>query len=109
MFNNATFKRKVPVKAKGRISELVLETSAHRWVIPYNCEILKTIIVEKELHANDLQFRSQDQCHGFIKHLLLLAANDEYRHCEPSKIAELARELIFQQSKLKRNCQQSYI
>lgn len=77
------------------VSELVLQTNAHRWVIPYNCEILKAIIAEKNIQATDLQFRSQNQCHGFIKHLLLLAAADECRHCAPSQIAVLARELIF--------------
>lgn len=77
------------------VSELVLQTNAHRWVIPYNCEILKAIIAEKNIQATDLQFRSQNQCNGFIKHLLLLAVADEYRHCAPSEIAVLARALIF--------------
>lgn len=82
-------------KSKLNLSDVVLQTDTHRWVIPYNCEILKALIAEKNIKAQDLQFRSTDQCQRFIKRLLLLAATDECRHCVPSKIAVLAREMIF--------------
>jgi DNA-directed RNA polymerase specialized sigma54-like protein len=77
--------------------DFVIRTQTNRWVIPYNCEILKALLLEKNIHAVDLQFRSRSHCHGFIKRLLLLAAQDECRHCCPSQIATLARELIHQQ------------
>ena len=75
-------------------SEVVIRTQANRWVIPYSCEILKALLVEQNIHATDLQFNSESQCRGFIKRLLLLAAQDECRHCSPSDIARFARELI---------------
>ena len=75
-------------------SDFVVRTQTNRWVIPFNCEILKALLLEQNIHAADLQFNSESQCHGFIKRLLLLAAQDECRHCSPSKIATLARELI---------------
>jgi len=74
--------------------DFVIRTQTNRWVIPYNCEIFKALLLEQNIHAADLQFNSESQCHGFIKRLLLLAAQDECRHCSPSKIATLARELI---------------
>jgi len=77
-------------------SDFVIRTQTNRWVIPYNCEILKALLLEQNIHAADLQFNSQAQCQGFIKRLLLLAAQDECRHCSPSQIATLARELIYQ-------------
>jgi len=75
-------------------SDVVIRTQANRWVIPYNCEILKALLLEQNIHAADLQFNSESQCHGFIKRLLLLAAQDECRHCSPSHIAAFARDLI---------------
>lgn len=92
------------------LSDVVLQTEAHRWVIPYNCEILKALIAEKNIKADDLQFRSSGQCQRFIKRLLLLAATDECRHSVPSEIAVLAREMIFhkdRQSKLEHTIVQS--
>lgn len=86
---------KTTSKSKLNLSDVVLQTDTHRWVIPYNCEILKALIAEKNIKAQDLQFRSTDQCQQFIKRLLLLAAADECRHCMPSQIAVLAREMIF--------------
>lgn len=77
------------------VSELVLHTRSHRWVIPFDCEILKAIMAEKNINAADLKFASQRQCQCLIKQLLILAATDECRHCAPSKIAVLARDLIF--------------
>jgi len=77
-------------------SDVVLQTQTHRWVIPYNCEILKTLIAEKNIMAEDLQFHSSRQCQHFIKRLLLLAASDECKHSEPSDIAVLARDMIYQ-------------
>jgi hypothetical protein len=82
-------------KSKLNLSDVVLQTNTHRWVIPYNCEILKALIAEKNIKANDLHFRSTDHCHQFIKRLLLLAAADECRNCQPSQIAVLARDMIF--------------
>ena len=81
--------------SKLNLSDVVLQTNSHRWVIPYNCEILKALISEKSIKADDLYFGSSDQCHRFIKRLLLLAAADECRHCQPSQIAVLARDMIF--------------
>lgn len=82
------------VKSKRNLPDVVLQTDSHRWVIPYNCEILKALITEKNIKADDLHFRSSEQCHRFIKRLLLLAATDECRHCQPSQIAVLARDMI---------------
>ncbi len=75
-------------------SDFVIRTQTREWVIPYNCEILKALLLEQELRAVDLKFYSDEQCHGFIKRLLLLAAQDECRYRCPSKIAVLARDLI---------------
>ncbi len=77
-------------------SDFVVRTQTNRWVIPFNCEILKALLLEQNIHAADLLFNSESHCHGFIKRLLLLAAQDECRHCSPSQIATLARELIYQ-------------
>lgn len=81
-------------------SDFVVCTLTNRWVIPYNCEILKALLLQQNIHAGDLQFSSSAHCHGFIKRLLLLAAQDECRHCSPSQIAVLARELIYYQPNL---------
>jgi len=81
-------------------SDFVIRTQTNRWVIPYNCEILKALLLEQNIHADDLQFSSRAHCHGFIKRLLLLAAQDECRNCSPSHIAALARELIYHQPNL---------
>jgi len=75
-------------------SDFVIQTQMNHWVIPYNCEILKALLLEQNIHASDLRFKSASQCQGFIKRLFLLAAEDECRHRMPSKIATLARELI---------------
>lgn len=77
------------------VTDVVLQTGTDRWVIPANCEILKALISEKRIKAKDLKFGSERQCQQFIKRLLLLAATDECRHCKPSNIAELARDMIF--------------
>ena len=74
--------------------DFVIQTKMNHWVIPYNCEILKALLLEQNIHASDLRFKSASQCQGFIKRLFLLAAEDECRHRMPSKIATLARELI---------------
>ena len=74
-------------------SDFVIQTQMNHWVIPYNCEILKALLLEQNIHASDLRFKSASQCQGFIKRLFLLAAY-ECRHRMPSKIATLARELI---------------
>lgn len=76
-------------------TDFVVRTQNNRWVIPFNCEIFKALLLEQNIHAADLRFNSESQCHGFIKRLLLLAAQDECRHCSPSQIATLARELIY--------------
>jgi len=83
--------------ASQHIADFVVCTQSKRWVIPYNCEILKTLLNQQQLKATDLQFSSKQQCHGFIRRLLLLAAQDECRHRLPSELATLARELINQQ------------
>jgi len=75
-------------------TDLVIRTQTNRWVIPNNCEILKALLLEQNINATDLQFKSESHCHCFIKRLLLLAAQDECRHCSPSQLATLARELI---------------
>ena len=75
-------------------SDFVIQPRMNHWVIPYNCEILKALLLEQNIHASDLRFKSASQCQGFIKRLFLLAAEDECRHRMPSKIATLARELI---------------
>ena len=74
--------------------DVVLQIDGHRWVIPYNGEILKSLISEQNITAQDLQFGSYRQCQRFIRRLLLLAAADECRHCRPSVIAALARDII---------------
>jgi hypothetical protein len=81
-------------------SNFIVPTLTNRWIIPYNCEILKALLFEQNIHAGDLQFSSPADCHGFIKRLLLLAVQDECRHCSPSQIATLARELIYYQPNL---------
>lgn len=68
-------------------SDFVIQTRMNHWVIPYNCEILKALLLEQNIHASDLRFKSASQCQGFIKRLFLLAAEDECRHRMPSKIA----------------------
>lgn len=75
-------------------SDFVIQTRINHWVIPYNCEILKALLLEQNIHASDLRFKSASQCQSFIKRLFLLAAEDECRHRMPSRIATLARELI---------------
>lgn len=97
------FKNKMIIqysKYRSLSSDVVLQTQTHRWVIPYNCEILKALITEQNIKAQDLQFCSIQQCQHFIKRLLLLAASDECKHCEPSGIAILAREMIHQNHQL---------
>ena len=79
------------------VLDFVIHTEENQWVIPYNCEILKALLREQNIHAGDLQFSSDAQCHGFIKRLLVLAAQDECRHRSPSRIAALARELIYRE------------
>ena len=75
-------------------SDVVIRTQHDLWVIPYNCEILKALLLEQKIRARDLKFNSESQCHGFIKRLLLLAAQDECRNCSPSQLATFARELM---------------
>jgi len=84
-------------------SDVVIRTQTHRWVIPYNCEILKALLHEQDIKAGDLKFISESQCHHLIKQLLLLAVQDECRHCCPSQIATLARELIHQKPETNQN------
>ncbi len=81
--------------ASRRRGDVVIRTATNRWVIPYNCHILKSLLAEKNIQAADLQFSSEPQCHDFIKRLLLLAAEDECCNQTPSQLAELARGLIF--------------
>lgn len=69
-------------------------TDSKRWVIPYNCVILKALLAEKNIQAHDLRFASDWQCHEFIRRMFLLAAEDECQHKLPSELASLARELI---------------
>ena len=81
-------------------ADFVICTREQRWVIPYNCEILKALIEQQKLSASDLRFTSGQQCQGFIKRLLILAAQDECRHSLPSELAEFARELIYGRDQL---------
>ncbi len=76
------------------VSDFVIQTQMNHWVIPYNCEILKALVLEQNIRASDLRFKSASQCQCFIKRLFLLAAQDECRHRMPSKLATLARELV---------------
>ncbi len=80
-----------------RVAGFVVRTQRERWVIPFNSEVLKALLNQQQLKAADLQFSSERQCQGFIRKLLLLAAQDECKHHSPSDLATLARELINQQ------------
>lgn len=84
-------------RAGEHVTDFVVRTQSERWVIPFNCEVLKALLNQQQLKATDLQFSSERQCQGFIRKLLLLAAQDECRHRSPSDLAILARELINQQ------------
>ena len=88
-------KAKREYKANELSADFVICTREQRWVIPYNCEILKALIEQQRLSASDLRFSSGQQCQGFIKRLLILAAQDECRHSLPSELAAFARELIY--------------
>ncbi len=84
-------------RAGNGVADFVVRTQSERWVIPFNCEVLKALLYQQQLKATDLQFSSERQCQGFIRKLLILAAQDECRHRSPSDLATLARELINQQ------------
>lgn len=86
--------RNIEPAASLRCSDVIISTSTDRWVIPCNCQVLKALLAEKNIQANDLRFNSDLQCHKFIQRLLLLAAQDECRNQAPSQLAELARFLI---------------
>ena len=82
------------LKSSLHICDVEVRTSNKHWVIPYNCKVLKALLTEKNIRARDLRFTSDLQCHEFIRHLLLLAAEDECCNRVPSELAGLARELI---------------
>ena len=76
------------------VCDVEVRTRNKHWVIPFNCKILKALLVEKNIRARDLRFTSDSQCHEFIKRLFLLAAEDECCNRGPSELAGLARELV---------------
>lgn len=97
--STAFYKARIAGRERGgdRVADFIVRTQSECWVIPFNCEVLKALLNQQQLKATDLQFSSERQCQGFIRKLLLLAAQDECRHRSPSGLAILARELINQQ------------
>lgn len=74
-------------------SKFVIQTRCEKWVIPQNCELLKLLITQQNLHADDLVFLSEKHGHCFIRRLFLLALEDEHKNSSPSSLANFAREL----------------
>lgn len=74
--------------------DVVIRTQFNKWVIPHDCELLKTLLTLKRIQARDLRFNSAAQCQEFIKRLLLMAAGDEICQGQPSVLASMARDLI---------------
>lgn len=72
----------------------VIPTQTRHWLIPYNCELLKLLVKQQNLSANDLKFSSKQQCQSFIKQLFLFALEDTANTQMPSDLATLARDLV---------------
>lgn len=73
---------------------VTIQTHRNRWVVPLNPKLIKLLIAENILNANDLWFDSSADRQKFIRRMLLLAVQDEWQsHC-PSSLGQLARELI---------------
>ena len=81
-------------------SDLVIKTKVNEWVIPSNAAMMKLLVEDQAIHPRDLQFASCDDCHAFIKHLLILALKDEVKNFEPSPLAKFARTLIHHNTKV---------
>jgi len=77
-----------------RTSELVIQTSKQQWVIPHSANIMKALLQDQAITPTDLYFNCNSDCQLFIKKLLVLALEDEYKNKQPSPIAKLARALI---------------
>ncbi len=75
-------------------SELIIKTQRQQWVIPNSAIIMKALVQDQRIKPSDLQFSCDGDCQSFIKTLLLLALEDEYKNHQPSPLAELARALI---------------
>lgn len=75
-------------------NEFSVHTQYGHWVIPHNCELLKALLRSQKLNADDINFESPSECKHFIKHLFLLALEDETKNHEPSSLASFARELM---------------
>lgn len=75
-------------------SQLIIKTQRQKWVIPNSAIIMKALVQDQRIKPNDLQFACDGDCQTFIKKLLLLALEDEYKNDQPSPLAELARDLI---------------
>jgi len=73
---------------------LTLLTQNNKWVIPYNCELLKVLLQSQNIRADELYFQSSDQCHSFVKRVFLLALEDEHRTGKSSGLAQFGRDLV---------------
>lgn len=72
----------------------VIQTRRHEWVIPNNAAIMKLLVEDQSIRPKDLKFSSRKDCQEFIRNLLLLALEDEYKSAQPSPLARFARDLI---------------
>lgn len=79
-------------------SELIIQTHRQQWVIPHSANIMKALLQDQAILPTDLQFDCNSDCQSFIKKLLVLALEDEYKNKQPSPLAKLARALIYDSS-----------
>ena len=75
-------------------SELIIQTRKQQWIIPNSAIIMKALLQDQAIKPKDLLFDCDNDCQSFIKKLLLLALEDEYKNHQPSPMAKLARALI---------------
>lgn len=80
--------------AVNNLAGFVLLTRTQQWVIPENCELLKMLLEQQNIHPEDLLFPSATQCKGFIQKLFLLAIEDEQKNQRPSPLASFGRQLM---------------
>jgi len=60
--------------------------------------VLKLLVERRNIRANDLRFKSRQECHQFIKTLFLLSFEDEQKNQKQSPLAVLGRKLVAIQS-----------
>lgn len=79
-------------------AELVIQTHRQQWIIPHSAYIMKALLQDQAIAPTDLCFDCNRDCQLFIKKLLILALEDEYKNNQPSPLAKLARALIHDSS-----------